>query len=243
MLDIVWSEDRLLTRLVDAAILLREKEERGISEPDDLALQEALDDFRRERGLWTSDETEGWLAEHGLDLERLESALADRIVRDQIRDAVIPEGPADVRARDLDVVVAATVDLADQAEAERLAAQVRAGEPLLRAAQALMLGGSKLEVSLAAPIARHTLAPSLAEILFAASPGEIVGPVQIPGRLRLFEILAIRPADADAPGAADALREIAFARWMTEQRRRAKIEWSWGRAEIEDKPLLPPQAP
>jgi len=71
MLDFVWSDSRLLTKLVDTCLIRQELRRRGLK-LSDAELQQAMNAFRLQRGLGSVEDTRRWLAERGLSLERLE---------------------------------------------------------------------------------------------------------------------------------------------------------------------------
>ncbi|MER6514980.1 TIGR04500 family putative peptide maturation system protein [Nonomuraea sp. NPDC001636] len=77
LLDFLWQERPLMDRIVEAALLRGLLEEQP-AELDAAALQEAMDAFRRARGLLTVKATEVWMAERGLSHEALEDLVAEQ---------------------------------------------------------------------------------------------------------------------------------------------------------------------
>ncbi|GAA3428771.1 TIGR04500 family putative peptide maturation system protein [Streptosporangium sandarakinum] len=75
VLDVLWEDARLARRLVDAALV---EEALTVRRADPAAdrLQEAMDAFRRARGLLTAEATRRWMAERGLSHARLEEIVA-----------------------------------------------------------------------------------------------------------------------------------------------------------------------
>jgi putative peptide maturation system protein len=232
LMDLVWGDDDILTRLIDAAILQKQQGllEVELSEITDDQLQHAMNEFRRRRNLLTAGDTERWLAEHGLDQSRLEAILGERLVRSLIRDRVIaPQIDAylaDVTPFDRVTLEWLAADDAEQAHA--LFAGVRDGETTLagEAGQRFAAGGPAPEPFVR--FRRRDLPAAAAAHLFGASPGALVAPFELGGEHRVARVLAIAPADPTDPDIAEQVREACFAEWLAERRRAADIEWFWG---------------
>lgn len=232
LMDLVWNNDDLVTRLIDAAIIHRQQASFAIGPSDvtDEQLQHAVDDFRRRRDLLTAEDTERWLAERGLDHRRLEIILADNLLRDRVRDRIlgaeVATGPAEVAALDRIALEWLAADGAAQAGA--LFARLRDGETCIAdELRRRFLAGAPAEAACAC-LARRDLPADVAAHLFAAPVGTLVEPFELGGRYRVARVLAIAPADPADPATAEALREASFASWLAERRRAAAIEWFWG---------------
>ncbi|OPG09440.1 TIGR04500 family putative peptide maturation system protein [Microbispora sp. GKU 823] len=75
VLDVLWTDPSLAARLVDASLVEQELALDPVELPA-AELQQALDAFRRARGLLTVEATREWMAERGLDHGRLEEVVA-----------------------------------------------------------------------------------------------------------------------------------------------------------------------
>jgi len=232
LMDLVWGDDDILTRLIDAAILHKQQALLGIdqSEITDDQLQHEMNEFRRRRGLLTAEDTERWLDEHGLGLSQLESILADRCLRALVRDRVLaPElaaRAADVTPFDRVALEWLAADNADQAHA--LYVRVGGGETTLaeEARKRFATGGPPPE--LFARLSRRDLPAAAAARVFAAAPGALVAPFELGGKLRVARVVAVAPADPADPDIIELDREACFAVWLAERRHAAEIEWFWG---------------
>jgi putative peptide maturation system protein len=94
-MDFLWDDSRLMDRLVDSALLQQDLEE----EPVEFAegeLQEAVDAFRRARGLLTERQTREWMERRSLtpaDLERLvEGEAAAARIRQRVNEGRVSGG-------------------------------------------------------------------------------------------------------------------------------------------------------
>jgi parvulin-like peptidyl-prolyl isomerase len=78
-------------------------------------------------------------------------------------------------------------------------------------------------------IERREAAPEFREQLFAAAPGQLVGPVEGDAGYALMRVLSVQPADLDDRTRAT-IKKILFENWLAERRQAARIEWCWGNA-------------
>jgi putative peptide maturation system protein len=232
LMDLVWNDDDLVTRLVDAAII-HQHQARFAIDPGDITdeqLQGVVDEFRGRRNLLTAEDTERWLAERGLDHRRLEIILIDNLLRARVRDRVlgmeVATGPAEAAA--LDRVALEWLGADDAAEAGAMFARLRDGETCMAdELRRRFIAGAPAEAPFTW-LARRDLPADVAERLFAAPVGTLVEPFALAGRHRVARILAIAAADPADPDVAEALRESSFASWLAERRRGAEIQWFWG---------------
>jgi putative peptide maturation system protein len=232
LLDLVWGDDDLLTRLIDAAIVHKQQRLLGISPSEftDDQLQHAMDEFRRRNHLLTAQDTERWLAEHGLDQARLESILADKLVRSLVRDRVIAPR---VEARLPDVTPFDRVALEwlaadDAAQAHAMFARVRDGETTLAGEAQLRFAAGGPAPELFVRLWRRDLPATVAVSVFGGAPGAVLPPFELGGQHRVARVLAVTPADAADPDIVELSRELCFTEWLAERRHAAEIEWFWG---------------
>ena len=89
--------------------------------------------------------------------------------------------------------------------------------------------GAPPEAALFAVIERRQAEPALRDQLFAAAPGQLVGPVPVETGHALMRVLEIVPAQLDDRTRA-VIKDILFEDWLAERRQAARIEWCWGNA-------------
>jgi putative peptide maturation system protein len=223
--DPLWGDADLSRRIVDQALIDKALADDPIA-VDDNALQRAVDAFRARHGLDTAAATEAWLDEHGITLPDLESGLAGDLALPQLRRRVTADAHAVFAA---DPAAFDDVDLiALPAEhADALAAEVRAGASFYAIAERELAGrgGSRGERSvLFETCHRRDLAATEALVEGAVSSLRIRGAGPYVAWVR-----ALRPARWN-PTTRAAVEDVLFERWLAERRRRAHIEWNWGRA-------------
>jgi len=234
-LDFIWDEARLVDRLVNTC-LLQEALDKDPLELSDAELQCAMDAFRRAKKLYTAEETYRWMKRHGMTHQELERLVADeaRIVR--LRDRITAgrvEAYFEAHWTDFDIVYMARLNLADEASAHQSYDQIYKGEvDFSAAAQRAFLaappsGHSSSELFAAAY--RKDVAPELAPAIFAAAPGEVLGPMHMGESYVIVRVLSVVPARLDAP-THRTIQKILFEEWLAERRQEAVIEWYWGNA-------------
>jgi putative peptide maturation system protein len=233
-LDCVWREAPLRTRMIDVC-LIREELAREPIEIGDEELQQAMDDFRRERGLATAEITQRWLQAQGLTHERFEELVLEERLLARLRARIAAgrvESAFAARRGQLEVARVARLDGAGEAEARALHRRIAGGEvDLLAAAAERFAAGGGAAPSLFATLRRCDAAQDpLAAAVFAAAPGDLVGPVRVGAEWTLARVLSVTPAELDAPTRAR-VEELLFEEWLAERRRTAIIDWNWGQRE------------
>jgi putative peptide maturation system protein len=236
-LDFHWNEARLVERLINVCLIQEALEQEPI-ELSDAELQQAMDAFRRARRLYTAGETRDWLERHGSTHEKLERLVANEAVVARLRERVTAgqvEATFEARRAVFDTAHTARLDFPDEASARQVAEEIHGGaaEFYVAAERRFMEDGGRTAAPprpLFAVLQRGQTPPELAEALFAAAPGEVVGPVRTQEGYALLRVLSVTPTSLDEP-TRRAIQELLFAEWLAERRRAATIEWCWGNAQ------------
>ncbi|MEV7967465.1 TIGR04500 family putative peptide maturation system protein [Sphaerisporangium sp. NPDC088356] len=222
-LDFIWDESRLADRLVGDS-LVREALEESPERFTDAELQDAMNAFRRARGLLTGEATRAWMDRNGISHPELEELVATEAsvarLRERVSAGLVEEWFAE-RGHELDIarVVRAAVDAGAEPPAER--------EDFLRAAERAFAAGTAMAGPIFVTLRRGELSPEAARQVFGAEPGTVVGPVSTENGLMLVKVLAIVPAVLDDIVREQVQRRI-FDEWIERRRSTAKIEWFWG---------------
>jgi putative peptide maturation system protein len=232
-LDFIWDEVPLVRRLVNTC-LIQETLKREPITVDEADLQEAMDSFRRARGLFTAEDTHQWLADKALSAEKLEQLLVDQATLRKLR-ARVAEGRVEdyfVAHRDeLAEVGLLRLDFADEGRARAALDELRRGETFVALA----------ERALAEAVSRGEQAPVLEslvlrrreaatfELPIAVAPGDLVGPLPSKRGAALVQALAVQPACLDKR-TRQAVEQVLFEDWLADRRKAARIEWYWGNA-------------
>jgi putative peptide maturation system protein len=226
VLDFVWRDVDLRRQLVDACLVEEAIHELGIDVSED-ERQQALDDFRVRKGLYTSAATQAFMEAAGLtELELERRAVAEEHALRLRRAVVAGRGDAELerRARDYDRVTFARVELASEAAALAFAARVRGeGADFYRELEReASLAGEAPATTLTTLHRAHAQGDLAA--LFDARAGDVMGP----WRTSVLRVVEVRAACADLP-TRRAIERRLFEDWLAERRARTTVEWLWGR--------------
>jgi putative peptide maturation system protein len=235
-LDFIWEEAPVMQRLLDAC-LIQEALEKDPVELSAEELQRALDAFRRAHRLYTAEDTRRWMERRGLTHEKLERLVGDEAkiarLRDRIAAGRVDDYFEEHRA-DFDTARIARMQFPDNESAVRTLRQIRSGElDFCEAAEHLFQTAeerpSGAPAELFAVLRRRHTSPELGAAVFAAAPGDLLGPVRTDEGHAVVRVLSVTPARLDEPTRA-AIKKILFEEWLEERRRAARIEWYWGNA-------------
>ncbi|TQS28725.1 TIGR04500 family putative peptide maturation system protein [Microbispora sp. KK1-11] len=224
VLDELWSDASVASRLVDAALVAHELSD----DPVDLSpaeLQDALDAFRRARGLLTVEATRAWMAERGLDHAGLEHIVAQEAGIARLRRRVAGDRADGLFAADLHSYERLCVLSLryPRLEAARAAAdRLRDGgaDPLASAVAETLDHGADARL-------RRLFRAELGQGAANAAPGDVLGPYG-PDPV-VTQVVEVRPAvldDATRRG----IEQRLFEDWLAGRRREAHVEWVWGDA-------------
>jgi putative peptide maturation system protein len=230
-LDIMGNEARITTSLVNLCLVQEAIEKRAI-ELSNAELQQAMDAFRKRHGLYSAQDTYRWLEQHGITHERLEQEIAAQALPAKLRDQVAEgrvEAHFDRHRSDFDTAHLARFRVAEEARAQRLYEQIRGGAvEFFEAAQREFLAGENgAGGDLFVAVQRRQISAEQAAVIFAASPGEVVGPLRSGEGYDIVRVLRIDRAHLDEPTRA-AVKEVLFGDWLAERQQEATIEWFWG---------------
>ncbi|MDQ3654772.1 MAG: TIGR04500 family putative peptide maturation system protein [Chloroflexota bacterium] len=230
-MDFIWDEAPVAERLVNASLVQAELER----DPVDLSreqIQRAMDAFRRRRRLFTAEETLGWMRDRGLTPEHLERLVADEAAVVALRDRVVAdrvESWFEQHQADFDTVSIARCTFPDEASAAEGLHRIRNGSlDFYELAQARFLDASPTNGDLFSAVGRGTVSPAFEERVFAAAPGDLVGPICTDEDVyAVIRILGVSSGRLDE-STRRKIKQILFDAWLDQRRRDAIIEWYWG---------------
>lgn len=238
-LDHAWSTLHLGRHLINMSLIDQALRDSDLEVTDE-ELAEALRDFRQRRRLFSVEQVERWMVEHGTTQVRLEQQLREEVAKQKLRLRVAAgreEAWFEHHRAEFDRLQVARLYVPNKAEAQRLYERLRdAPEQLLEVAQVGFLerGGAG---ELFATLRRGELEPEQAELLFSTEEGRLARPVPSGAGYELVRVLRRLPARLDE-ATREKVRELLFEEWLADGRRRARVEWFWGAAESEDLPAV-----
>ena len=233
-LDFLWDETRIATRLVDACLIQEELCKNPIALTGE-ELQRAMDGFRRAKRLFRAEDARRWMERHGLTQEKLERLVGEHAKVDRLRARVAAgrvEDYFEAHRADFETACIARIEYSDEASARSAYEQISAGAvDFFEAAQRSFLDAS----ARGAPhhtfqlIQRGAGHADVSSAVFAAKPGELLGPWSTETGCALILALSRSPARLDQR-TWSAIEQLLFDEWLAERRRTARIEWYWGPA-------------
>jgi parvulin-like peptidyl-prolyl isomerase len=194
---------------------------------DPSIIEQAAIDFRMQNQLSDPNRFQEWLASNGLDFVTFHNRLALIFKREKLKAQVaktkLPEYFIE-RKIFLDRVVLSRI-LVDQRElAEELSSQIEEGASFEQLAREYSLSDDRLVNGMMGPVSRGTLPDSLRAAIDAATPGELVGPLELDGRFGLFRVEQFLPASLEDGQLKAALENEIFERWLAEKIQKMSVK-------------------
>lgn len=235
-MDLLWNEVRIMNRLINVCLMQEELEHNPI-ELSDAELQQAMDAFRRAHRLYKAEDTLRWMEHQGMTQDKLEQLVADEARMAKLRDQITAgqvEGYFAQHQADFDSACIARLDYPDAASAAQARSQLQHGQAdfyTVAQCQAMAAAAHSGEVAsrLFAVVHRAHPHAEWKAALFAAQPGEVIGPVRDGDSYALVRVLSFTPACLDAR-TYRVIQKMLFAAWLEERQQTASIEWFWGHA-------------
>jgi len=228
-LDYAWHTLHIGRHLIHMSLIDREIRARDI-ETSDGELAEALVRFRRKRRLFTPEQVECWMHEHGTTQAQLEGHLRDERGREKLKEQVVAgreEAYFHAHRANFDRARVARLYVPGKDEAQRLYRKLQDNpSQLLAAAQARFVEtGDAAE--LFAMLERGELDADQAALVFGAQPGQLTEPVPSGDGYELLWVMQRIPGQLDEP-TRQRIASLLFDAWLEERRRGARVEWFWG---------------
>jgi len=183
-------------------------------------LQQAANLFRRRQGLDSAEATRTWLKQQHWSATDLEDALEHELLLDKYKDHLFKDRLAEHfeanRSR-YDQVALRLIVVGREDLAQELLSQVRTeGRDFAALAGEHSTHVSRRQGGRLGSLRRQQLADAVAEAVFAARAGEIVGPLASPGGFQLLLVESVHLAQLDAATAA-LIRKQLFDAWLAAQ--------------------------
>ncbi|THF77520.1 peptidylprolyl isomerase [Cohnella fermenti] len=177
-------------------------------EADNAALQQAVNRFRKERGLFTAAKTSEWLAERGASFERLVSilrpealkqALAERLVSDEEIERHFREFARMYDKAELSVLSTGLFGIAQE-----LRFRLQEGESFHLLAREYSSDEATARAGgYAGLVGREDLTPEAAADVFGAEAGSVLGPYGKKNEYLLYLVEKLYPAELNEAVEAD----------------------------------------
>jgi parvulin-like peptidyl-prolyl isomerase len=183
-------------------------------------LQKAADAFRQRQGLASAEQTNAWLARHHLSVLDLEDALERELLIDKFKDHLARDRlAAHFKAHEADYALARlrVILVAQQDLARELRTQIHEeGQDFAALAGAHSLHPSRAAGGQLGLVMRRQLPPTVADAVFSAREGELVGPVATAQGYQLVLVEGRAPPSL-GPELAALIRQELFDAWLQER--------------------------
>jgi putative peptide maturation system protein len=233
-LDGLWHDARLLTKLVDGCLVREAVEVGGIKATDD-EIGSSLAAFERKTGISSAGAKAAWLRGRGWAPHDLEYAIRRNVIAHKLREQVV-DGKIDryfaAHHAEFDTAIIARLRVAKH-EVARAAPRIKQSKVGLGKAveEAIMAGETDPARSGFATVRRRDFPPQHSKAIFAAEPGQVVGPLERVDGYDIVRVLRIVRARLDDP-TRELITNVLFDEWLAKRRGQAAVEWFWGDAEL-----------
>ena len=222
VLDLLDSggDPQRLRRLVDLC-LIREALQKFPADDSDAALQVAIDEFRRQRGLNSIDDTMRWLQERHITYPQLEEHVLVQLRVARMREALV--------GSDVPAYFSANERRLAQATVFRIRVRRTAGsaDTIERLARSAFYECMEQLAAALPELRGEIITISVEELGDEHAMGTVIGPRECNDEVEILKVLRLAPAMLD-----NATREVIltrlFRQWLDQQRATAEVEWFWG---------------
>lgn len=190
-------------------------------------IEQAVIDFRLQHQLSDPKIFQEWLAKNGMDYTAFHTQVASGFklgtLKAQITEPKLQEYFIE-RKIFLDRVILSRI-IVNQAElAEELRSQIEEGGSFEQLAKEYSLAEDRMVNGMMGALSRGTMPDILRAAVDLASPGELVGPLEIEGRWGLFRVEQVLPASLEDPQLKQALQNELFEKWLAQKLQRLSVK-------------------
>ncbi|NJL42929.1 MAG: TIGR04500 family putative peptide maturation system protein [Pseudanabaena sp. SU_2_4] len=230
-LDFLWKEKPLTDRFIDECLIYEAIDEYHI-DISDIELQEAINAFRVEHKLYQAQDTYLWLEDRGFTHEKLESLILEHTkvakLRKHLTDSHVTSY-FEQHFSDFESARVAQITFDDEisaTEARELISSHTLGFTALLA-QRVASAQTSLRGNGFKVLQRGQTSAEFGDIIFNASPGDILGPSKTENGYTLMQVLSFQPACLDEETITK-IQQSLFKEWLAERRASAIVQWNWG---------------
>lgn len=228
LLASLWRTLRLrpiVREVLAVTVVVRAARDAGLAVTAD-ELQQAANRYRLRNGLRSAAATDAWLRDNGLTTAELQLALEEQLLAAKFQDHLLAtrgEGHFADHAPRYQRVRLRVLAVPSEEAAREMLAQLADGADFAALAREHSRHASRDQGGDLGVVHRGRLETALADLVFAAEAGRVVGPVAQPAGSCLFLVEEVLPAERDA--ATDALiRADLYAAWLSEQLKDRRLD-------------------
>lgn len=225
-LDTIRNEAHLINRLINSC-LIRQKLDKDPIDLSDAELQIAMNEFRRARGPHEVEDTCHWLGQQGLTNEQFEqyvaqatiSKLCDRVTAGRVEEYF------DAPRAAFDSACFADPEFANELSARQICHQNRRSvvDSFQEAQDHFLISAEHVDKpsgDLFGIVKSRKAAPEFGSAVFAAAPGDILGPIRTKAGYSFIRVLSFAPGRLDDSMRDTIKRSCSTSGWRSASHRR-----------------------
>lgn len=182
--------------------------------------EQTIIDFRLKNQLTDPSSFQEWLQSNGTNYDTFHSSVAYGFKVEKLK-AVVTESKLQEyfieRKIYLDRVVLSRIIVDSRELAEELQTQIEEGASFEHLAREYSLADDKIVNGMMGPVSRGTMPDTLRAAIDVASPGQLVGPIELEGRYGLFRVEQFLSASLEDTQLRQALQNELFEKWLAEK--------------------------
>lgn len=189
-------------------------------QPSSAAIEQAVIDFRLQRGLTDPKSFQEWLTQNGTDYASFHNQVSSGFKLAKLKATIAEPKLQEYfieRKIFLDRVVLSRLVVDKQELAEELYSQIDEGSSFEQLAKEYSLTDDRIVNGMMGPVSRGTLPDILRAAVDTASPGELVGPLELEQTWALFRVEQFLPASLEDGQLKEALQNELFEQWLAEK--------------------------
>jgi parvulin-like peptidyl-prolyl isomerase len=199
--------------------------EQELQARDDIQISPALTeqtiiDFRLKNQLNDPQTFQQWLQNNATDYATFSESIAFSFKLEKLK-AVITETKISEyfieRKIFLDRVILSRIVVENREIAEELQTQIEEGGIFEQLAKEYSLAEDRMVNGMMGPVSRGKIPDQLRAMVDIATPGQVIGPVEIEGRYGLFRVEQFLPASLEDMQIKQALQNELFEKWLVEK--------------------------
>ncbi|MBF2016270.1 MAG: peptidylprolyl isomerase [Rivularia sp. T60_A2020_040] len=182
--------------------------------------EQAIIDFRLKNELSDSQKFQDWLNNSGTDYDTFHATVAFGFKLEKLKSAIADPKLGEYfieRKIFLDRVVLSRIIVDNRELAEELHTQIEEGTSFEQLAREYSLADDKIVNGMMGPVSRGTMPDKLRAAVDVATPGDILGPIQLEERYGLFRLEQLLPASLEDTQLKQALQNELFEKWLAEK--------------------------
>lgn len=182
--------------------------------------EQAIIDFRLKNQLTDPQTFQEWLKNNGTDYVTFHTSVAFSFKLEKLKALVTqPKLPEYFVERKifLDRVILSRIAVDNRELSEELQTQIEEGGSFEQLAKEYSLAEDRIVNGMMGPISRGTMPDKLRAVIDVATPGQLVGPIELDGNYSLFRVEQFLPASLEDTQLKQALQNELFEKWLAEK--------------------------